>query len=47
MQLYLRQFYNFLRKQNIFDRKAEHQTQFEEIKTLPTEQISNTTPDPE
>ena len=39
MQLYLRPFYNILRKQNNFEWTTEHQTQFEEIKTLLTEQL--------
>ena len=47
MQLYLRPFYNILRKQNNFEWTTEHQTGFEEIKTLLTEQISNTIPDPD
>ena len=47
MQLYLRPFYNILRQQNNFVWTTEHQTRFEEIKTLLTEQISNTIPDPE
>ena len=46
MQLYLRPFYNILRQQNNFEWNTEHQTQFEEIKKLLTEQISNTIPDP-
>ena len=46
MQLYLRPFYNILRQQNNFEWRTEHQTQFEEIKKLLTEQISNTIPDP-
>ena len=46
MQLYLRPFDNILRQQNSFDWTTEHQTQFEEIKKLLTEQISNTIPDP-
>ena len=45
MQLYLRPFYNILRLQNNFEWTREHQKQFEEIKTLLTEQISNTIPD--
>ena len=45
-QLYLRPFYNILRQQNIFEWTTEHQTRFEEIKKLLTEQISNTIPDP-
>ena len=46
MQLYLRPFYNILRQQNNFEWTTEHQTRFEEIKKLLTEQISNTIPDP-
>ena len=46
MQLYLRPFYNVLRQQNSFEWTTEHQTRFEEIKKLLTEQISNTIPDP-
>ena len=46
MQLYLRPFYNILRRQNNFEWTTEHQTRFEEIKNLLTEQISNTIPDP-
>ena len=46
MQLYLRPSDNILRQQNSFDWTTEHQTQFEEIKKLLTEQISNTIPDP-
>ena len=46
MHLYLRPFYNILRQQNNFEWTAEHQTRFEEIKKLLTEQISNTIPDP-
>ena len=45
MQLYLRTFYNILRLQNNFEWTREHQKQFEEIKTLLTEQILNTIPD--
>ena len=47
IQLYLRPFYNILRQQNNFEWTTEHQTRFEEIKTLLTEQISNTIPDPD
>ena len=43
MQLYLKP---FLRQQNNFEGTTEHQTRFEEIKILLTEQISNTIPDP-
>ena len=39
MQLYLRPFYNILRQQNNFEWNTEHQTRFEEIKKLLTEQI--------
>ena len=46
MQLYLRPFYNILRQQNNFEWTTEHQTRFEEIKKLLTEQISNPIPDP-
>ena len=46
MQLYLRPFYNILRQQNNFEWTTEHQTRFEEIKKLLTEQISNIIPDP-
>ena len=46
MQIYLRPFYNILRQQNNFEWTTEHQKRFEEIKTLLTEQISNTIPDP-
>ena len=46
MQLYLRTFYNILRQQNGFEWTTKHQTRFEEIKKLCTEQISNTIPDP-
>ena len=46
MQLCLRPFYNILRQQNNFEWTTEHQTRFEEIKKLLTEQISNTIPDP-
>ena len=46
MQLYLRPFYNILRRQNNFEWTTEHQTRFEEIKKLLTEQISNTITDP-
>ena len=45
MQLYLRSFYNILRQQNNFEWNTEHQAQFEEIKKLLIEQISNTIPD--
>ena len=46
MQLYLRPFYNILRQQKNFEWTTEHQTRFEEIKKLLTEQISNIIPDP-
>ena len=46
MQLYLRPFYNILRQQYNFEWTTEHQTRFEEIKKLLTEQISNKIPDP-
>ena len=42
MQFYLRPFYNILRQQNNFEWTTKHQTRFEEIKKLLTEQISNT-----
>ena len=45
MQLYLRPFYNTLRQQNNFEWTKEHQTRFEVIQKLRTEQISNTIPD--
>ena len=46
IQLYLRPFYNILRQQNNFEWTTEHQKRFEEIKTLLTEQLSSTIPDP-
>ena len=46
MHLYLRPFYNILRQQNNFEWTTEHQTRFEEIGKLLTEQISNTIQDP-
>ena len=46
MQLYLKTFYNILRQQNNFEWTTEHQTRFEVIKKLLTEQSSNTIPDP-
>ena len=46
MQLYLRLFFNILRQQNNFEWTTEHQKRFEEIKTLLTEQLSNTIPGP-
>ena len=45
MQLYLRPFYNILRQQNNFEWTTEHQKRFEEIKTVISEQLSNTIPD--
>ena len=45
MQLYLRPFYNIFRQQNKFEWTTEHQTRFEKIKKLLTEQISNAIPD--
>ena len=45
-QLYLRPFYNIFRQQNNFEWTTEHQTRFEEIKILLTEQVSNTIQDP-
>ena len=47
LQLYLRSIYNILRQQNNFEWTTEHQKRFEEIKTLLTEQLSNTIPDPD
>ena len=46
MQLYLRPFHIILRQQNTTEWITEHQTRFEEIKKLLTEQILNTIPDP-
>ena len=46
MQLHLRPFYNNLRKQNNFEWTTEHQKRFKEIKTLITQQLSNTIPEP-
>ena len=46
MQLYLRPFYKILGQQNNFEWISEHQTRFDEIEKLLTEQISNTIPDP-
>ena len=46
MQLYLRPFYNNLRQQNNFKWTTEHQTRFEKIETMLTEQVSNTISDP-
>ena len=47
MQLYLRPFYNILKQQNKFEWTTEYQKRFEEIKTLRTQQLSNTFPDPD
>ena len=47
MQLFFRNFYNVLRQQNSFEWTTEHQKRFEEIKTILTEQISITIPDPD
>ena len=47
MQLYSRSFYIILRQQNNFEWTTEHQKRFEETKTLLTEKISNTIPDPD
>ena len=47
MQSYLRPFYNILRQQKNFEWTTEHQTRFEEVKKLLTEQISNAIPDPD
>ena len=41
-----RPFYNNLRKQNNFEWTTEHQKRFKEIKTLITQQLSNTIPEP-
>ena len=46
MQLYSRPFHNILPQQKNFEWTTEHQTRFEEVKKLLTEQISNTIPDP-
>ena len=46
MQFYLKPFCYILRKQNNFEWTTKHQTRFEEIEKLLTEQISNTIPDP-
>ena len=46
MQLQIKPFHNILRQQNNFEWTTEHQTRFEEIKKLLSEQISNTIPDP-
>ena len=45
IQRYLRPFNNIRRQQNNFEWTTEHQKRFEQIKTLLTEQISNTIPD--
>ena len=45
MQIFLRPFYNILRQKNNFEWTSEHQTRFEEIKKLLTDQIPNTIPD--
>ena len=47
MQLYLEPFYNILRQQINFEWTTEHQKRSEETKTLLTEQLSNTIPDPD
>ena len=47
MQIYLSAFYNILRHQNNFEWTTEHQKRFEETKTLLSEKISNTNPDPD
>ena len=47
MQLYLKPFYNILRQQNNFEWTTEHQKRFKKIRTLLTEQLSNTIPDPD
>ena len=47
MQLYLKPIYNVFRKQNKFECTTEHQKRFEVIKTLLTEQVSNTISDPD
>ena len=46
MQLYLSSFYKILGQQNNFEWTTEHQTRFDEIEKLLTEQISNTISDP-
>ena len=46
LQLYLIPFYNIFRQQNNFEWTTEIQKRCEEIKTLRTEQLSNTIPDP-
>ena len=47
VQLYLKPFDNILRQQNNFEYTTEHQKRCEQIKTLLTEQLSNTIPDPD
>ena len=47
MQLYLRLVYKIIRKQNSFEWTTEQQKRFEEIKTLLTERLSNTIPNPD
>ena len=46
MQLYLGPFYNILRQQNNFVWTTKHQKRFDELKTLLTEQLSNTISNP-
>ena len=46
-QLCLRPFYNILRLLNNFEWTLEHQKRSDETKTLLTEQISDTIPDPD
>ena len=47
MQLYLSPYFNILRQQHNFEWTTDHPKKFEETKTLFTEQISNTIPDPD
>ena len=47
MQLYLRPYFDILRQQINFEWTTEHPKRFEETKTLFTEHISNTIPDPD
>ena len=47
MQLYLRPFCNILRQPNNFEWTTEHQTRFEEIKTLLNEQLLDTILNPD
>ena len=47
MQLYLDSFYSILRQQKKIKWTTELQKRFEELKTLLTERISNTIPDPD